>query len=116
TDSVDAFFGLVCWLIRRLTDDATHARRVHLRRPAPTNPRPYVELMGEVRFGAECDRCVFDTASLRVPIGRPAPALLASLEPYAERRLGETGRPWAAQVAELVAQTLDAPPTLGSVC
>jgi AraC-like DNA-binding protein len=114
-DTVDAFFGLVCWLIRQLTDDVTHAQRVHLRRPAPPDCRPYTEMMGEVRFGAARDRCVFDTERLHVPIRRADPAVLASLEPYAERRLSVSGKPWAAQVAELVADVLSVPPTLAAV-
>jgi AraC-like DNA-binding protein len=115
-DTIDAFFAILCWLTRDLTSNRTAPSRVALRRPPPPEPDTYRELLGDVRFGAEHDRCTFDAKSLRTPIERADPAILSVLEPYAERRVAEQGQTFMASVAELVAAQLDDIPTLASVC
>jgi AraC-like DNA-binding protein len=115
-DTVDAFFAILCWLTRHLTSNRVAPSRVLFRRPPPPDPDTYRELLGDVRFGAEHDRCTFDAKSLRVPIERADPAILSALEPYAERRVAEQGQAFTAPVAELVAAQLDDNPTLASVC
>ena len=81
--------------------DAIGPNRVTLRRTAPLDPEPYRDLLGDVRFGAERDRCTFDAASLATRLELADPAILAALEPYAERRVTEQGRAWSAVVAEI---------------
>jgi len=115
-DTIDAFFGILCWLTRHLTSNRTAPSRVLLRRPPPPDPDTYRELLGDVRFGAEHDRCTFGAKSLRIPIERADPAILSALEPYAERRVVERGQTFTAPVAELVAAQLDDIPALASVC
>src|SRR5829696_3311938 len=115
-DTIDAFFASLCWLTRHLTSNRAAPSRVALRRPPPPDPDTYRELLGDVRFGAEHDRCTFDAKSLRVPVERADPAILSALEPYAERRVAEQGQAFTAPVAELIAAQLDDIPTLASVC
>jgi AraC-like DNA-binding protein len=115
-DTIDAFFAILCWLTRHLTSTQAAPRRVMLRRPRPPDPDTYRELLGDVRFGADRDRCTFDAKSLGVPIERPDPAILSALEPYAERRIAEQGQAFTTPVAELVAARLEDMPTLPSVC
>lgn len=114
-DTVDAFFAMVCSLVARLTADAATPTRISLRRPPPAATAPYVSAFGDVvRFGAEDDRSLFDADSLDLAVERADPAILAALEPYAERRINEQGRAWAAVVARLAASHLDEPYTLAS--
>lgn len=115
-DTIDAFFAILCWLTRQLTSNRAAPSRVALRRPRPPVPDTYRELLGDVRFGADHDRCTFDAKSLGVPIERADPAILSALEPYAERRVAEQGQAFTAPVAELVAGRLGDLPTLASVC
>jgi AraC-like DNA-binding protein len=115
-DTIDAFFAILYWLTGQLTSNRTAPTRVALRRPRPPEPNTYRELLGDVRFGAEHDRCTFDTKSLHTPIERADPAILSALEPYAERRVAEQGQTFAASVAEHVAAKLDDVSTLASVC
>jgi AraC-like DNA-binding protein len=114
-DTIDAFFAILCWLTRHLTSNRAAPSRVMLRRPRPPDPDTYRELLGDVRFGADHDRCTFNANSLRVPIERADPAILSALEPYSERRVAEQGQAFTAPVAELVAARLDDIPTLASV-
>jgi AraC-like DNA-binding protein len=115
-DTIDAFFAILCWLTRHLTSNRAAPSRVVLRRPRPSDPETYRELLGGVRFGADHDRCTFNAKSLGVPIERADPAILSALEPYAERRVAEQGQAFTAPVAEFVAARLDDIPTLASVC
>jgi AraC-like DNA-binding protein len=115
-DTIDAFFAIMCWLTRHLTSNRAAPSRIMLRHPPPRDRRTYRELLGNVRFGAEHDRCTFNANSLDVPIERADPAMLTALEPYADRRLAEQGQAFTATVAELVAAQLDDIPTLASVC
>jgi AraC-like DNA-binding protein len=114
-DTIDAFFAILCWLTRHLTSNRAPSRVV-LRRPAPPDPATYRELLGDVRFGADDDRCTFNAKALGVPIERADPAILSALEPYAERRVAEQGQAFTARVADLVAARLEDIPTLASVC
>jgi AraC-like DNA-binding protein len=114
-DTIDAFFAWLSWLPRRLTHNSAGPTRITIRRPAPADEVVYKELLGEVRFGAERDRLTFDARALGTRIDHADPAVLAALEPYAERRIAEQGRAWAALVADLVARDLEALPTLASV-
>jgi AraC-like DNA-binding protein len=116
TDTVDAFFAILCSLTRQLTSNRAAPSRVLLRRPRPPDPDRYHELLGNVRFGADHDRCTFATRSLGVPIEQADPAILSALEPYAERRITEQSRAFTGPVAELVAAQLDDIPTLATVC
>ncbi len=115
-DTIDAFFALVSLLTDRLTTKAAGGRRIALRRSVPADQQAYRDLLGDVRFDADHDRCTFDAASLSAPIDHANPAILAALEPYAERRVAEQGRAWSARVAELVAADIETPATLASVC
>jgi AraC-like DNA-binding protein len=115
-DTIDAFFAILCSLARQLTSNRATASRVVLRRPRPLEPDPYRELLGDVRFGAEHDRCTFDARSRGIPIASADPAILTALEPYAERRVTEQGRAFTRPVAALVAARLDDIPTLASAC
>jgi AraC-like DNA-binding protein len=115
-DTIDAFFAILCWLTRNLTSNRAAPSRVALRRPPPPDPDTYGELLGDVRFGADHDRCTFDAKSLGVPIERADPAILSALEPYAERRVAEQGQAFTARVADFVAAQLEDIPTLPSVC
>ena len=115
-DTIDAFFAILCWLTRHLTSNRAAPSRVVLRRPPPPDPATYRELLGDVRFGADHDRCTFSAKTLGVPIERADPAILSALEPYAERRVAEQGQAFTARVADLVAARLEDIPTLASVC
>jgi AraC-like DNA-binding protein len=115
-DTTDAFFSILCRLTHYLTSNRAAPRRVMLRRPPPPDPDTYRALLGNVRFGAEHDRCTFDANGLRIPVEHADPAILTALEPYAERRLAQQGRRFTAVAAELVAVQLDHVPTLASVC
>jgi Arabinose-binding domain of AraC transcription regulator, N-term len=115
-DTVDAFFAILCGLTRQLTSTREAPRRVVLRRPPPPDPDTYRELLGDVRFGADHDRCTFDAETLGAPVERADPAILSALEPYAERRVAEQGQTFTALVADLVAARLEDIPTLPSVC
>lgn len=115
-DTVDAFFAILCSLTRQLTSNRAAPSRVMLRRPRPPDPDRYHEFLGNVRFGAEHDRCTFGARSLGVPIEQADPAILSALEPYAERRITELSRTFTGPVAELVATQLDDVPTLATVC
>jgi AraC-like DNA-binding protein len=114
-DTIDAFFAILCWLTRHLTSNRAAPSRVVVRRPPPPDPDTYRELLGDVRFGADHDRCTFNAKSLGVPIERADPAILSALEPYAERRVAEQGQAFTGPVAQLVAARLDDIPTLTSV-
>jgi AraC-like DNA-binding protein len=72
--------------------------------------------LGDVRFGAEHDYCLFDATTLLLPVERADATILAAIEPYAERRLAEQGRAWSAVVADYITAHLADPPTLNSAC
>ena len=114
-ETIDAFFAILTWLTRRLTSSRGGPARVALRRVAPVDQRTYRDLFGNVQFAAEHDRCVFDAATVTMPIERADPTVLSMLEPYAERRVAEHDKAWAVRVAEVVATQLDGPPTLASI-
>jgi AraC-like DNA-binding protein len=114
-DTTDAFFSILSRLTRQLTSNRAAPSRILLRRRPPPDPDAYRDLLGDVGFGAEHDRCTFDAKSLRIPIERADPVILSALEPYAERRVAEQDQTFTASVADLLAARLDDLPTLASV-
>ena len=93
----------------------TGAIRVMLRRAVPADPHLYRAMAADVRLGTSDDRCIFASAGLRTPLAGADPALLAAVEPYAERRLAQRGKSVAALVEGLVSADLLSVPTLTSV-
>jgi AraC-like DNA-binding protein len=114
-ETIDAFFAMLCSLTQQLTADRATASQVALRRPPPPDADRYRELLGNVRFGAEHDRCTFDARNIRVPVDHADPAVLSALEPYAERRIAEQGKAFTSRVAQLIRVQLDDIPPLASV-
>lgn len=88
-DTVDGCFASVWVMTRHLTTNATGATHVILRRTKPADLDTYRELLGDVRFDADHDRCTFGAEALLAPIEGADPAILSALEPYAERRVAE---------------------------
>jgi AraC-like DNA-binding protein len=103
-DTVDAFFAVLCRILRRLAGERAVPCLVALRRAAPAEPEVYAQAMGApAAFNQPGDSCRFRAAALRAPIAHADQAVRRALVPYAERRISQRRAPWSATVSELAA-------------
>ncbi len=103
-DTVDAFFAVLCRMLRRLGGERTVPSMVALRRTAPAEREAYARALGApAMFSQPADGCRFNAAALRTPIAHADPAVRRALLPYAEHRISQRRVPWSAAVSELAA-------------
>lgn len=101
-DTVDAFFTVLCRILRRLAGERAVPSLVALRRPAAAEREVYEQALGAPAvFNQPADSCRFRAAALRTPIAHADPAVRRALVPHAERRISQLRAPWSATVSEL---------------
>jgi AraC-like DNA-binding protein len=107
-DMVDAFFAVICRVVRFLAGDQARPSLVTLRRAAPPSGREAYEAAFGVPavFGAAADACRFDARALEAPIAQADPAIRRALMPHAEHRAASRRAPWSATVREQLAGDL----------
>ncbi len=85
---VDYTFGAVVGRVRANDRPAHRPDLVELRRPAPVDPAPYVDVFRcDVRFGAEADQLWFSREEWDAPLDTADPTLARVLEAHAAARL-----------------------------
>jgi AraC-like DNA-binding protein len=103
-DTVDAFFTVLCRILRRLAGEQAIPSLVALRRPAAAEREVYEQALGAPAvFNQPADSCRFRAAALRAPIPHADPAVRRALVPHAEHRISQRRAPWSATVSELAA-------------
>jgi AraC-like DNA-binding protein len=101
-ETVDAFFAVLCRVLRRLAGERALPSQVMLRRPAPVRRDDYDSAFGTPTvFSQAADSCRFGANALRAPIDHADPAVRRALVPHAEHRISRRRAPWSAAVSEL---------------
>jgi AraC-like DNA-binding protein len=103
-ETVDAFFAVLCRMLRGLAGERALPSQVMLRRAAPARRDDYDVSFGvPIVFSQPADSCRFRADALRVPIDHADPAVRQALVPHAEHRISRRQAPWSAAVSELAA-------------
>ena len=102
-DTVDAFFAVLCRMLRRLAGERGIPSQVTLRR-ARSGRDAYAAAFGvHAVFGQPADSCWFGASALQAPIGQADPVVRRALLPHAQYRIARPRTPWSAAVSECAA-------------
>jgi AraC-like DNA-binding protein len=103
-ETVNAFFAVLCRMLRRLAGERGLPSQVLLRRAAPARSDDYDHAFGvPTVFNQAADSCRFGAEALRAPIDHADPAVRRALVPHAAHRISQRRTPWSAAVSELAA-------------
>ncbi len=103
-ETADAFFAVLCRMLRRLAGERALPSQVMLRRAAPARRDGYDDAFGlPVVFNQPANSSRFGADALRAPIDHADPAVRRALVPHAEHRISQRRAPWSAAVSELAA-------------